>query len=141
MGMVAATGETYYATELGELTASLFIKPSTAKVVERRLSYVLTDSDVIELIEQLYIIEMNRNPDPMFLNVMIELVHRRDGEKLPFKILEVSERYFKGRGDIEEFIDFTRWMSHAITQLARLFQFEKVAEHSKFIEERLIEAF
>lgn len=141
MKTVEAIGNKYQPSPLGKLIIKLFIKPSSAIVIKARLSHIFTVSDVLETIEKLHVIEMNKYLDPMFVQIMIELVRRPEGTSLTKKILEASERYFKGQGDIEEYIDFSRWMAHVIGEIAHLYDFREVEKCSKIIEDGLIKYF
>ncbi|MHA1380231.1 MAG: DEAD/DEAH box helicase [Candidatus Helarchaeota archaeon] len=141
MKMVEAVGEKYYITKLGSLTASLVIKPSTIKVIEAKLSQIYTPSDVIEVIEALHPVELNKYADPAFLQIMTELVQRPQHLHLDNKILEITYSYNKGRGDVEEYIRFASRMANAVSEVAMLHNFPEIKKQAEIIKDRLLYEF
>jgi len=133
MKMAIARGNKYYISDFGRIITQLLIKPSSAMVIKYRLSNILTLSDLIETIRKLFEVEHNKYLDPMFVQLMIELIKRSKNISLDFKILEVSEKYFKGQGDIEEYIHFTKRMANAINKIARLYDFQNISIFAKEI--------
>jgi superfamily II helicase len=139
MDMVKAVGDDYYITELGKLTAELLIKPSTAIVIKARLSTIETLSDLLETIQKLHVVELERYLDDMFVQIMLELINRPDGTDLAFKMLEASEKYLRGVGDIEEYVQFARRMARTIAKFSQLYDFKNGLTHSLHIEKKLYE--
>jgi len=133
MKMAIARGNKYYISDFGRIITQLLIKPSSAMVIKYRLSNILTLSDLIETIRKLFEVEHNKYLDPMFVQLMIELIKRSKNISLDFKILEVSEKYFKGQGDIEEYIHFTKRMANAVNKIASLYNFQNISIFAKEI--------
>ncbi len=136
--MVRLRGDEYVLTPLGDLIVTAYIKPQTAPVIRAHLARMTSIAEVLEAIRGIYTVEMHKYVDSDFAQIMSYVIERPPGEDIMPRILETSEKYFKGQGDIEEFISFTKWILSAIKKFGELYEVENAVYYAEEIE-RLLE--
>ena len=137
MQYVNSVGNKYEISELGRLVTRLFIKPSTAKVLQFRIDNINSEADILETIADVHTVERNRPMDQFFVQSMIQIINRPSNMPIIFRIREVSEKYFKGLGDIEEFVAYTKWMIHSLMKIAEFFGYQQVKKYAQDIIKKL----